>query len=220
MSISLSDISFYFLILTAFFATVFYRKYKNTPLRYIVYYLWYAVVLESVGTILWIKFHLYNVWWYNFGINIELLFYLYLYSKYITNANVLKLIRYGAVIYEGYFFINYFLISESWNTYQVYPFVVGGLLLVIVVFLFLLEMFQSDKVLFTSKYLIFWISLGLLFYNIIPMPLLFGQTFIELKAYSRDVRVFLQGIQYVGNLLMYFSFIFGFIWSSMTYKSL
>jgi len=220
LAITLGNISYLLQFITAVVAVIYYKKYKDTPLRYLVYYLWYAVFMELVAGLMWNEFAIYNVWWYNIGINIEILFYLFIFYQYMSNRIVKKMILYGGIVYELYFLINYLLFFESWNTYQVFPFTMGSVLLILVIFLFLLEMFQSDKILFVNKYLIFWISLGLLFYYVIPMPLQIGETFFKLKNYSRDTRFFMHSIQYLGNLLMYFSFIYGFIWSSMTYKSL
>jgi hypothetical protein len=210
MELTFGDISRYILIVTAIVATITYPKYKQTPLKYLLFYIWYAVLLEIVARWLVLEGY-YNAWWYNVGINIEILFYLFLYYQYVSGNKLRRLILIGGALYEGYFLVNYLFLSDSWNEYQFFPFSTGGVLLIVVVFLFLLEMFQSDKVLYTEKYLIFWISLGLLFYNIIPLPLFVARAFIS--GYS------LMGIQFLGNILMYFSFIYGFIWSSMKYKS-
>ena len=218
MNISLADMSRYILIITAIIAVLYYKRYKHTSLRYLPYYLWYAVVLEVVANELYIR-QMYNVWWYNIGINIEILFYLYLFYQYVANRNTKAFILIGGIIYEAYFLINYLLLSASWNTNQTYPFVVGSILVILVVFLFLIEMFQSDKVLYVGKYLIFWIGLGLLFYNIIPLPFLIGKTFFSQHGLSRELKLYMFNIQFASNILMYFSFIYGFIWSSMTYKS-
>lgn len=211
MDITFGDISRYILILTAVIATLYFNKYRRTPLKYIMYYLWYAALLETMGVILPKYLNLTNAWWYNIGINIEILFYLYLYYQYVSNKTIKKFILIGGTIYESYFLINYLVLSDNWNVYQNFPFTLGGLLIIAVVFMFLLEMFQSDKVLYSGRYLIFWISLGLLFYNIIPLPLFVARNFItNLPS--------MMNIQFAANILMYCSFIYGFIWSSMKYK--
>jgi len=211
MDITFGEFSRYILILTAGIATLYYKKYKQTPLRYIMYYLWYAALLEVVASNMWQLFKISNAWWYNIGINIEILFYLYLYYQYIVNKRIKNFILIGGLIYESYFLINYLVLSDNWNVYQYFPFTLGSLLIIVVVFMFLLEMFQSDKVLYSGRYLIFWISLGLLLYNIIPLPLFVARSFITNS-------ISIMNIQFTGNILMYFSFIYGFIWSSMKYK--
>lgn len=219
MEISFGDISRYILIVTAVVSILYYKKYKHTPLRYIPIYLSYAAILEIVANQLYIR-RMYNVWWYNIGINIEILFYLYLFYQYVINRKSKAFILTGGLVYETYFLINYLFFSEHWNVYQDYPFILGIMLVIVSVFLFFLEMFNSDKILHVGKYLIFWVGLGLLFYDIIPMPLYIGERFFSSKNYSYDLIYFIRGIQYIGNILMYFSFIYGFIWSSMSYKSL
>lgn len=213
MNLEYGDISLYILIITAITATIYYKKQLGTPLRFLKYYLWYAVVLEVAAPFIWSVFGMYNTWWYNIGINIEILFYLFLFYQYIDNKNTKKFVLVGGIIYEAYFLINYLLLSESWNTKQNLPFTVGSLLVIAVVFIFLIEMFQSDKILYLTKYLIFWVSLGLLFYIIIPIPF-----FVVRNTFPKELVSYLMNIQYTANILMYVSFIYGFIWSTMKYK--
>ncbi len=213
MNLEYGDISKFILIITAIIATIYHKKQLGTPLRFLKYYLWYAVVLEVGAPLLWTIFGIGNTWWYNVGINIEILFYLFLFYQYIENKKTMNFILIGGVIYEAYFLINYLLLSESWNTYQNIPFSIGGFLIILIVFIFLVEMFRSDKILYITKYLIFWVSLGLLFYNIIPLPF-----FVVRKIIPSDLEVYLMNIQFTANILMYVSFIYGFIWSTMKYK--
>lgn len=214
MNVNFGDISRYILIITAVIATIFYKKQLGTPLRFLKYYLWYAVILEVVAHQLYVR-DMFNTWWYNIGINFEILFYLFLFYQYIENPKTKRLILIGGAIYEAYFLINYLILSENWHVYQTYPFVVGGLLIIAVVFLFLIEMFQSDKILYMAKYLIFWVSLGLLFYNIIPLPFFAVR---KVFGYDHQLYHYLMSIQYTANILMYVSFIYGFIWSTMKHK--
>jgi len=214
MSFSYGDISRYILIITAVIATIYYKKQKGTPLRFLKFYLWYAVILE-VGAFELAKYGLYNSWWYNIGINIEILFYLFLFYRYIENTKTKRFILISGILYETYFLINYLFLSENWQTLQTYPFVVGGLLIITVVFLFLIEMFQSDKILFMTKYLVFWVSLGLLFYNIIPLPFFAVRNIIQYN--NQQLNQYLMSIQFTANILMYLSFIYGFIWSKIKY---
>jgi len=211
MRIGIEHISNLFLLLTAIVATVKYHKLKNTPLMYLPYYLWYAVTLEYGADIL-ANYGFNSNWWYNIGINVELVFYFIIFHKYFINRNAKKFLLYGGIVFEFYF-LNNWLILGNWNNLQVFPFTLGGIFMIIIIFIFLLEMFQSNKVLHTKKYLIFWISLGLLFYNIIPLPLFALRSITSFeKVYSLMV------IQYIANIIMYLLFIYGLIWSSMKYK--
>lgn len=201
------------LVLTAIIATWRYPKFKNTPLRYLPAYLWYASLLEIVGYYM-LHTEYSNTWWYNIGINIEILFYLWLFYRYISSKRIKTFIIFGALVFESYFFIQV-LWLESIFQYQVFPFTLGSVLVILAAFVLLLEMFQSDKILYTKKYFIFWISLGVLFYNIIPLPL-----FIVRSIIPPESLINMMGIQFSANCIMYVLFIYGFIWSSMNYKSL
>jgi len=211
MTLDFGDISNFFLVITAVIAWVSYSKCKGTPLKYLPIYLSYAAILEIAGNILKVVTQS-NTWWYNIGINVELLFYFFVYYNYIKNKKNKKFLLISAVIYEVYFVINVFVL-ESWTDYQVFPFTVGGIFIIIFVFVFLLEMFQSNKILHTKKYLIFWVSLGILFYNIIPLPLFVTRSILPDYELSQ-----MMVIQYLANIIMYLLFIYGFIWSSMKYK--
>jgi len=210
----MGDISNFFLLITAVVAWVTIKKVKNSPLKYLPYYLTYACVLEYGANtdVIYDLFGKGTSWWYNFGINVELLFYFYIYYMYLKNVRHKKSVIFLGIIYEIYFLYNVF-IAETWDDYQVFPFTLGGVFLIILIFIFLLEMFQSNRILHTNKYLIFWISIGLLFYNIIPIPLFVIRSIISDAEIS-----YLMIIQYIANIIMYLLFIYGFIWSSMKYK--
>ncbi len=201
------------LVTTAVIATWKYPEFKNTPLRYLPFYLWYASVLEIIAFYM-LRMSYSNTWWYNIGINIEILFYLWLFYQYLSSKKVKIFIKIGALVFESYFLIQ-ILWVESIFQYQVFPFTLGSVLVILATFVFLLEMFQSDKILYTKKYFIFWISLGILFYNIIPLPL-----FIVRSVLPPESLLKMMGIQFSANCIMYVLFIYGFLWSSMNYKSL
>ncbi len=214
MSFNFGDISNLTLLITTIVAWFTLNKYKNTPLKYLPYYLSYATILEIGADFMpWFELTNTSTWWYNIGINIEILFYLYVFYQYIENKKTKKLLLFTGVLYEIYFLVNFLSSSESINTYQTFPFVFGGIILIVFIFLFLLEMFQSDKVLYAGKYLIFWVSLGLLFYNIIPLP-----SFAIRKLIPGLEGSIIMAVQYTSNIIMYLLFIYGFIWSSMKYK--
>ena len=78
MNLSIENISNILLLISAVVVSIYYKKQLGTPLQYLKFYLWYAVVLVFVGIEI-PKMGYFNVWWYNIGINIEILFYLFLF---------------------------------------------------------------------------------------------------------------------------------------------
>jgi len=216
----LQNIGFYLVVVVAITAVIYYKKYKDTPLHFFPHFLWYMALLEHVGKYISKGFTVPNIWWFNIGINVEILFYLFVFYQYNISKSIRKFILYGGIVYELFFLINYLFFSESWNTLQSIPFGFGSFLVILAVFAFLIELFKSDQVLHVQKLLIFWVSIGLLLYLLISMPLDIVRSNIIYKiSYTKTWSVVFS-IQYVANILMYLSFIYGFIWSSMKYKSL
>jgi hypothetical protein len=202
------------MIITSF---LYYGKYKNTRLKLLPWIFVLSFVVEVTAISLRLNDY-YNVWLYNQYINIEFLFFLWIFYRYIENLNFKKVIILGSILYEFYFIFG-IIISNNMNVFQTYPFAFAQILIIIVLFAFIIQMISSDKILHIQQYLIFWVSLGLLFYYIVPFPLNVSESLISKESLSREMMSFLRQIQYVGNILMYILITYGYIWSSKTYTS-
>jgi hypothetical protein len=204
------------MITTALVSFYYYVKVKDTGLKYLPFFLLFVVFYEMVAFVLFYKKNS-NIWLYNIGVNVEILFYISVFYSYLERKIHKKIALYGGVFYELFFLIHYSLSSNYLIDYQSYPFLLGALLLVVLIMLFIIQFIQSDKILFLQKYLIFWISIGLLFYYVVPIPLDITRQFMNSEL-TKGAGQYLRNIQYVSNVIMYLTFIYGFIWSSMKYK--
>ena len=200
--------------LSAIIGTIYYKKTKNTPLKYLVFYLWFVIFVEIVAYFLAVKYRN-NVWWYNIATNLEEVFYLSLFYQYISNTTVRKLLIFGGVVFEIFFIVFYVFYSEHWSFSQSFANSFGGLLVIIAVFIFLIEFFQSDKVLYIQEYMTFWVAIGLLIYLVVAMPLNIAYYYIQREGGSGASLLY---IQHIVNLVMYPLFIYGYIWSKKQYK--
>jgi hypothetical protein len=210
-------IDYIFLIIMIATSFLYYNKYKDTKLRLLPWIFVLSFVVEVTAISLRLNDY-YNVWLYNQYINIEFLFFLWIFYRYIENLNFKKVIILGSILYEFYFIFG-IIISNNMNVFQTYPFAFAQILIIIVLFAFIIQMISSDKILHIQQYLIFWVSLGLLFYYIVPFPLNVSESLISKESLSREMMSFLRQIQYVGNILMYILITYGYIWSSKTYTS-
>jgi hypothetical protein len=210
-------IDYFFLIGMIITSFLYYGKYKNTRLKLLPWIFVLSFVVEVTAISLRLNDY-YNVWLYNQYINIEFLFFLWIFYRYIENLNFKKVIILGSILYEFYFIFG-IIISNNMNVFQTYPFAFAQILIIIVLFAFIIQMISSDKILHIQQYLIFWVSLGLLFYYIVPFPLNVSESLISKESLSREMMSFLRQIQYVGNILMYILITYGYIWSSKTYTS-
>jgi len=199
-------------------AYIYHPKYKNSNLKLLPYFLTLSFLIEITAYIL-AHTHHYNIWLYNQYINIEYLFYIWLFYQYIENNLYKKLIIIFTFIYEVYFLISIIFLSDNINVMPTYAFAFAQILIIIVLFTFLLQMLSSDKILHIQQYLIFWVAVGLLFYYVVPLPLNVSENLLRKEMLSHKTLLFLRNIQFVGNVLMYLSIIYGLIWSSKTYTS-
>ena len=202
------------MLLSAIIGTIYHKRTKNTPLRYLVFYLWFVVLVEIVAYFLAVKYRN-NIWWYNIDSNLEKIFYLSLFYQYINNATVKKILIFSAVIFEIFFIVFYVFYSGGWSFSQSFANSFGGLLVIIAIFIFLIELFQSDKVLYMQEYMIFWVSIGLLIYLIVAMPLNITYYYLQREGNSMPSLLY---IQHIVILMMYPLFIYGYIWSKKQYK--
>ncbi|UMB59534.1 hypothetical protein MHL31_10635 [Lutibacter sp. A80] len=89
--------------------------------------------------------------------------------------------------------------------------VVGSILIVISVLTYYSELLQSDEILYIKKSMFFWISLGVLLFNIGFIPVYIIAEFISFGGVYNIVALFL-------NLLMVSCFLTGFILSEKAYN--
>jgi len=195
----------------------YYRdKLKGSVLKYLPYFLLFDLIVGLVSILINVSFKLYNVWLINILVNMELLFLFWLYYHLFKNHKYKKYTLIMAIVYESVYISGIYL-SDSWNNYLEFPFFIGSLFMIIILMLFILEMLSSDDFLYIHKYTVFWITVAYLFYLIIPFPLSFW-TYLFYKYDSTYLMQLYPTIQTIANLMMYFTLIFGFIWSKKRYK--
>ncbi len=217
--IILSNISFYLMFITAIIALIYRQRFGDSPIKYIPYYLVYISLVEIGAFIILYSPIKYNVWWYNIMLNGEFFFYFYLYYHLISNQKIKKVLLLGLIFYIIYFLINYLILSEHWNVPQTFPYAVGSIILIISVFWYLIELFQSDYVLDITRNIIFWISVGLLFYLIISLPRVISNYYLmKIEYINNPIAKLSMIVQFIANITMYSFYIYG-IWISKPQKS-
>jgi hypothetical protein len=201
-----------FLVFCTFLTTIFfYKKITTIPLKYFIFFIWYGLFSEIVANIL--SFYkvstvlINNIYWV-----CSTLFYLIFYSLIYTNHKFKKV---------SYFFIGIYLVALIFNNYylqnyisdwQTNTYIFSAFLIIIVIILFFIEVLNSDKILVLNKLLIFWISIGLLIFNLALIPVLVVAEFIR---WSGIFKYILLGV----NIIMYSCFITGFIVSKKEYNN-
>ena len=198
---------------------LYYSKLKNSRLKYLPYFFFYIILHEYTAKILWSKFELYNLWLFNIYYNIEILFFLFIFYQFLKSKKIKRFLVYAGAVFEVYFLINFLILSEHYNIAQSFPQTFGILILIVTIFGFLLEMFQSDKILYIHHYLIFWLSIGLLVYYLVALPLTISNFFTNREEFINDKTLItmLGGIQYLASIIFLITLITGIIWSKKPY---
>lgn len=197
-----------FLVVTAFLATIFYKKYNKTFLKYFLVLIWCTVATELLGCYYSVYISHNNIVVYNVYRVIEFSFYLLLFQNLVTKPRQKKIIK----IFLGVYlvsvvinlFIQNFILDYFTNTYYI-----GASLVIISIILYFSEILNSEKIINVTRMFSFWISIAVFMLYITTVP------FKAISKYYEDSPNI--PYIYVANLLVVFVFYFiitiGLFWS-------
>jgi len=211
----------YFELIAAITGSIYFYKYKNTHLKYLLFLLWYIVFTEFFGDYIKEKEILivkdvngviYNLWIVNLLYIIFFPVIYYIYFKVIENSKFKLWIKIFMVSYIFISIINWIFIQSFILEWSELPYIAGSLFVIITVIFYFIELLTSDKIVIFHRTLLFWISVGLLLFHAGTIPFS-----IKINGYAlihdNDIgnNIFL--IMYILAIVMYSIFSFGFIWS-------
>ncbi len=200
----------YFVIIA--FAIFFYKKYAHsTPLKLFLYFLIYSFLTEVTGTYFSFvlkrpTFFIYHTW-----IILSLYFYGLFFLSRIKNIKARAGIKGLLAFYLIYTIINISFFKDFASQSLIDNIIIGRILIVIFVLLYFSELLNSDAILNIKKSLFFWISIGVLFYNIGFIPVYVIGEYISFRGAFRYIAFGL-------NIIMGACFISGFLMSKKQYN--
>ncbi|WP_410005030.1 hypothetical protein [Aequorivita nionensis] len=208
-----------------------FSQFKST--KYLVLFLWLTVFVELVGSYApFAYFSDYtifsfvkgtpfenNYWWYNTYSALSFSFYVLYFVSFLKN-------RYWKLIFQilaGAFFISSILIFIFSDTFfkgfPPYMTITGTLLLFFSVVLFYFELLRSDLLLQLKRLLPFYISVGVLVFNLCVTPIEIFSQYFNLKD-GNDLFVTLRSnVLLYGNIFIYSTYTLGFLICSKKKKS-
>jgi len=206
----------YFELSAALVGTLYYYKYRDTKLVYFLYLLWFTVLVEFTSYFLGFKLLTNSFWLYNYiyhPVNFTVL--LLLFSIFVKKIQYVQTIRTFVFLFLMVYFI-YMMIEDYMSNLIMVPFIIGSIFIIVSISFYFIELLNSNKVLYVSKNLLFWASVGFLIYfaGKIPMRLIRNST-----GYLEEI-VSYDALSITGSLLsiiMNICFIIGFIWSERRY---
>jgi len=196
--------------LTLFVAVFQFNKFKTSPIKYVVYFIGYVFISETIansylsnGMSTVIINNVYSIA-YTF-------FNLFFYSILIRNNRAKKIGYIMMFIFSIGLLINQLFFQEFEHKLQTYTFILGLFLVTILVFIYLSEIMNSDKIFKLTNTSVFWISIGIIIFNFGFIPVLVVAELIRWEGIYNYILLFV-------NVIMYSCFITGFIISKREYN--
>ena len=193
-------------------ATILYFKTQKINLRHFVFFLWYAFLTELLARFFYNLGYKNNLIVYDIYTYVEQVYFYYIFYNYIQHRIAKRIIVGFVVFLHLAYLYNIFILHDNYPIYPSNAFIINQIFLIITIFYFLIEFFLSDQGLHATNYLIFWISVAILFYYITFLPL-----DTVLRSFSSDSTQLIGKMRTVIVVILYSIYSFGFIWSKEKY---
>lgn len=204
----------YFELLAAIAGILSFKKWKNTTLQWLIFYLWIIVVFEFIGSYL-SKLNLPiingNLYKY-FVLPFEFLFWLLFLRLNIESKKNKKVIAVFIASFLATLVIELVWFKKIYFTFSSIYYSVGSVLLLPTLFFYFQELVSSNRILSFYRQPLFYIFSGVLIFYMGSLPFYLLFNFIQEKYYDT---VFLPYyfIAILFNFFMYTLFAIAFIWT-------
>lgn len=160
-----------------------------------------------------------NEWWYNLYIIFSYLFYTYFFYCYVKSLKLKKVLKGFMLFYLVAAPINLLFFPDFFSSFSRFSVLFGTLMNFLAIFVFCYELLQSDRLLSLKTYLPFYVTVGLLVYNLVNTPTDLLLVYFNLETgneYFVEVR---SKLLMFSNLFMYLAYSIGFYICSRANKS-
>ncbi|PBJ15833.1 hypothetical protein [Flavobacterium sp. ACN6] len=189
-------------------------KLPGNKAKFLVLLIWFSIITEIVGYYFTQWTGLLNFYVYNFYMFASFSAYILLLRALLTKINHRVSAAIFLVLFIVSFFLNYLFFKEDMNRSFTYSFAIGVLLVLILSCLYLIEIFNSEKILNFKKSVFFWYILGILVFHVPFTPFMLAINWFLIK---QDESIF-SLVLFILNFLAHSCFIIGFIWSEKKYN--
>ncbi|MWB94006.1 hypothetical protein GON26_06500 [Flavobacterium sp. GA093] len=189
-------------------------KLPNNKAKFLVALIWFSVLTEVVGYYFteWTGYLNYYV--YNCYMFISFSAYILLIRSYLTKIQNRNTAILFLILFIASCFLNFLYFKDDVNQAFTYSFSAGVLLFMILSCLYLVEIFNSKKILNFKKSVFFWYLLGILLFHVPFLPFMLAINWFLIK---QDDSIF-SLVLFILNFLAHSCFIIGFIWSEKRYN--
>jgi len=195
-------------LITIIIGIYHYKKYKNTLLKYFLFFIIYGLFTELAGIVVGIGFKFPNYIVFNIYSVAYYIFNFWLFGRHFKHKNNRSISLVFMALTTLMFILDTLFLQSIFVGYQSYTWFIGSLGTIIIVILFLIELLNSDAILNVKHLLIFWVAVGVFLFQLGLLPVFIATKYIN---YSN-------GLTY-GYILLILNFItslcysLGFIWT-------
>ena len=159
-----------------------------------------------------------NLWWYNLFAISNFAFFTYYFISFLKNKTLRSIAHVSIVLYLFISLGVYIITGSLFSSTSNFVMIIGTLLLLMSVLSFYFELLRSDLLLQLKRLLPFYISVGVLIFNLCVTPVdILSDYFSEREGNALFVRLHITVLLFA-NLFLYTSFILGFLICSRTKK--
>lgn len=198
-------------LVAAVLATTNYEKFKYSKDSNFFYFLWFTFIIDLIGGFFGDFFGMETYWIYNLYMLISFMFFYHWYRSILKEAKHKTTVGLFALIFLGVALWN--MIFESWGLYHKYTFVTGALFTLICAIFHFWQLLNSDEVLEIKYKLSFWISTGLLLFNMGMIPFMLLSEYFDFSGNAYYIFIII-GL----NLILYGCYSIGFLWTKEKYN--
>lgn len=199
-------------LLVALIATGSYYKYRHNNLRYFLWYVWGIVLVEFFGTWWSSSVQTSNLWIYNVLVILEFPLLILWYRSFLSSPGTRKVLVWVIFVFLIFSMINTGIFQSFQFEFKYFNFILGAISLIIAIFLYFNEVLHTDKILVIQRGLLFWVSVGFLFFYASVIPIM-----IMGNIYHHDgwiYNVFLL----ILNIILHICFLIGLLWGQKKYN--
>lgn len=213
----LKDLRFYVIYLTLIATIVglfYYRKLPNKKAKSILAVIFISFLAEFIGKYFYPWFGIKNYIVINLYLLIAFNSYMLLLLALLKRKRNKLISNCFLLLINLSFIVDMIYLHDIFMGLLTYYFTVGSSLLLVLSTLYLVEMVNSNKILHYKKSIYFWYILGILLFYLPFMPFVLASKMFLFNDLGATFSIVL----FVLNLLMYGSFIIGFICSQKKYN--
>lgn len=213
----------YIFELCAFLLSIYY--YKNHKSREILYLTWFLGITIFVETVSSYSFLLddisflsrlkgtnfeHNYWIYNIYMIVSCLFYTSFFKWFLKSKKAIKILDILSVVYVIGSIMYLIINGGFFEGYSLFTLLTGALLVLLSIFYYYYEIIKTDSLLKIKKSLPFYVSLGALFFYLFTTPVLIYSIYYR-QSFNPEFKSVFEIVLYSSSLILYFSYILGFI---------